>query len=94
MGTKEERVHREPGANYVNTCCKVVSIVSIDERGQMVLPKEIREKASIQSGDKLAIISWEKDGAICCISMVKLDEFNGMVKNLLSPMMQDITAIS
>ena len=39
-------------------CCKVESVVSIDERGQMVLPKEIREKANIHSGDKLALVSW------------------------------------
>ncbi|MHA1431222.1 MAG: HgcAB-associated protein HgcC, partial [Candidatus Freyarchaeota archaeon] len=26
-------------------CCKVEAIISIDERGQMVLPKEVRDKA-------------------------------------------------
>lgn len=35
------------------SCCKVESLISIDERGQMVLPKEIREKAGIVLG-----ISW------------------------------------
>ena len=25
------------------TCCKVEALVSIDDRGQMVLPKELRE---------------------------------------------------
>jgi antitoxin PrlF len=47
-------------------CCKVESVISIDERGQMVLPKEIREKAKIEAGDKLAVVSWEKDGKVCC----------------------------
>ncbi len=27
------------------SCCNVEAVVSVDERGQMVLPKEIREKA-------------------------------------------------
>lgn len=36
-------------------CCKVESVISIDERGQMVLPKETREKANIYAGDKLAL---------------------------------------
>ena len=41
------------------TCgCRVESIVSVDERGQMVLPKDAREKAGIHPGDKLAVISW------------------------------------
>jgi antitoxin PrlF len=49
-------------------CCRVESIVAIEERGHMVLPKEIRERAKIRSGDKLAVLSLEKDGKICCLS--------------------------
>ena len=39
-------------ASDMMSCCKVESIVSVDERGQMVLPKEIRERAKIGAGDK------------------------------------------
>lgn len=66
------------------------SVISVDERGQMVLPKEIREKADIHSGDKLAVISWEKDGAVCCISMIKVEKLAEMVKGMLGPVMKDI----
>jgi len=72
------------------SCCKVEALVSVDERGQMVLPKEIREKANISAGDKLAVTSWEKDGKVCCISLIKAEDFDGMVKGLLSPMMKEI----
>ncbi len=34
---------------------RVESLISIDDRGQTVLPKELREKANICQGDKLAI---------------------------------------
>jgi antitoxin PrlF len=37
----------------------VESIVAIDERGQMVIPKDIRERAKTRSGDKLAVLSLE-----------------------------------
>jgi len=67
-------------------CCKVESLVSVDERGQMVLPKEIRDRANIKPGDKLALISWEKDGKLCCLTLVKADDFAGMVKGMLGPM--------
>ena len=70
-------------------CCTVESVVSIDERGQMVLPKEIREKSKICPGDKLVVITIEKDGKFCCLSLIKTQDFEGMVKNLLSPMMTD-----
>ena len=71
---------------------KVESVVSIDDRGQMVLPKEIRDKAKIGAGDKLAVISWEKDGEVCCISLIKAEDFAEMVKGLLGPMMREIIA--
>jgi AbrB family looped-hinge helix DNA binding protein len=71
-------------------CCKVESVISVDDRGQTVLPKEIREKANIRAGDKLAAMSWEKDGKICCISLIKVEEFTEMVKDMLGPMMKEM----
>ena len=69
-------------------CCRIESIVSVDERGQMVLPKELREKAHIEAGDKFAVVAWERDGEICCFSLVKTDQLGGMVRNLLEPMVK------
>ena len=71
-------------------CCKVESLISVDERGQMVLPKETRDRANIRAGDKLALISWVKDEKICCLSLIKAEDFAGMVKGLLGPVMKDI----
>jgi AbrB family looped-hinge helix DNA binding protein len=70
--------------------CRVESIVTIDERGQMVLPKEIRERASIKPGDKLAVLSLEKDGKICCLSLIKVEELESMVKSRLGPVMNEV----
>ena len=74
----------------VESCCKVEAMVSIDERGQMVLPKELREKANIRPGDKLAITSWERDGKVCCISLTRAEELTDMVKAVLAPVMKEI----
>ena len=70
--------------------CKVESVISIDERGQMVLPKEIRDKAAIHAGDKLAVISWEKDGKVCCISLIKVEGLAVMVKDMLGPVIKEM----
>ncbi len=72
------------------SCCKVESVISVDDRGQMVLPKEIRDRAKIRAGDKLAVISWEKDGEVCCISLIRVEDFTEMVKGMLGPMMKEI----
>jgi antitoxin PrlF len=73
-----------PGAGF-----RVESVLSVDERGQMVLPKDIREKAGIKTGDKLALISWEKNGSICCLALMKVENLSGMVKEVLGPLMHD-----
>ena len=73
-----------------NTCCRVEALISVDERGQMVLPKELREKANIHAGDKLALTSWEKDGKVCCISLTKAEELTEMVRATLGSVMKDI----
>jgi antitoxin PrlF len=67
--------------------CKVESILTIDDRGQMVLPKDLRERADIRPGDKLALISWEKDGGICCFTLMKVEGLSGMINDVLSPLM-------
>ncbi len=79
-------------ADDETSCCKIEALVSVYDRGQMVLPKELREKANIRAGDKLAVISWEKNGEVCCISLVKAEDFTEMVKGLLGPMMNEIIA--
>ena len=71
-------------------CCKVESIVSVDERGQMVLPKEVRDAAGIRPGDKLAIVLWKKGEDVCCMSLIKADALTGMVKGMLGPLMKAI----
>ena len=75
-----------------SSCCHIEAVTSIDERGQMVIPKEIREKAGFQAGDKLAVVTWEKEGRVCCISLLKTDGFSAMVKEMLGPMVQDLAA--
>ena len=73
------------------SCCRIEAVVSVDERGQMVLPKEIRERAGIGPGDKLAVLSWEVGKKVCCISLLKTDEFTGLVHEILGPMMKEIS---
>lgn len=72
-------------------CCSIESLVPVDERGQMVLPKELRERAGIRAGDKLAIISCQKDGALCCLILVKADSLAERVKEFLEPVIQTMS---
>lgn len=71
-------------------CCKVNAIISIDAKGQIVLPKELREKANLKPNDKIAVIGCEKDNQVCCIIMMKAEALGETVKNTLGPVLKDI----
>ncbi len=90
MSRKDKNGYGCLSPDKVMGCCKVEAVVSIDERGQMVLPKEMREKANIHAGDKLAVTTWEKDGKVCCISLIKAEDLTSMVRSILGPVMKDL----
>ena len=79
-----------PNKKNGESCCRVESIASVDERGQMVLPKELRDKAKIKAGDKFTVMSWEKNGEVCCITLTKVEDLAEMVKGSLGPLMKEI----
>ncbi len=71
-------------------CCKINAIVTVDNKGQIVLPKDLREKANIKPNDKLAIINFQKDNEVCCIVMLKVDTLEDTVKTMLGPIFKNI----
>jgi antitoxin PrlF len=72
------------------TCCQVESIITVDERGQMVLPKETRAKAGIKPGDKLALVTLQSQGKSCCIMLMKTEELSAMAKNILGLLVKGV----
>lgn len=73
-----------------STCCKVEAIVSVDERGQMVLPKDVREKMNVKPGDKLSLVSLSCGGMVSCVALVKADELSKMAERFLGPVLKDL----
>jgi len=71
-------------------CCGVKAVIAVDERGQIVLPKEVRDEAGIKNGDKFAVITMKHGGKVCCISLMKVDELSNMVMVKLGPMLGKI----
>ncbi len=71
-------------------CCQVEAVVAVDARGQLVLPKEVRDKLGVKAGDRFVIISPGSEGKACCLFMVKAEEFSKMAKDMLGPMVKEI----
>jgi len=70
---------------------KVEAFVSVDERGQMVLPKEVRTKANINAGDKLALMSIGKGDKTVFLVLLKSELFEEHMKEVLGPVMKEIS---
>ncbi|RJP15292.1 MAG: AbrB/MazE/SpoVT family DNA-binding domain-containing protein [Candidatus Abyssobacteria bacterium SURF_5] len=68
-------------------CCRIEALVSLDARGQVLLPKEVREKAGLQTGDKLAVVLCEADDTVARITLIKAEAFAQTAREMLGPMM-------
>ena len=65
-------------------------MVTVDARGQIVLPKELRAQAGIGAGDKLAVVSMRSGGRVCCLSLMKVEELAGTVRQILGPVAREL----
>ncbi|MDH4123068.1 MAG: HgcAB-associated protein [Thermoplasmata archaeon] len=64
-------------------CYKIESIVKLDDKGQLLLPKDLREKAGIGAGEKLAVVCKEKEGKVCCLYLFKADELSDPLHKII-----------
>jgi AbrB family looped-hinge helix DNA binding protein len=74
-----------------DTCCKIDAVVTMDSKGQIVLPKDLREKVGLKPNDKLAVVAVEKDGKVCCLTLVKADFLVAAVSKALGPLLKAVT---
>lgn len=78
-------------AKKPNGAFNLEAIVSFDDRGQLVIPKDVRKKFKLSSGEKFALISCDDaKGKLCCFYMVKTDQLQGLLQNALAPVIKNI----
>ncbi len=70
---------------------RLETVVSVDNKGQILLPKDLRQKANIKTGDKLVTIAGcDENGEICCLILVKAEIFEKSVKETIGPMLREV----
>ncbi len=89
MGKGGDKVARKREVKSAG-CCSVEAVVTVDARGQIVLPKELRDQAGISAGDKLAVVSMMSGGRVCCLSLMKVQELAGTVREILGPVAREL----
>ena len=73
-----------------DSSCEIEAVVSFDERGQLVFPKDVRKKFNLKAGEKFLMISCTNEAGLCCFTMVKTNAVNKMVGNAINPMLKNI----
>lgn len=70
---------------------KIEAILTIDNKGQILLPKELREKAGLKPGDRLVTIAGcDENGKICCFILLKGEVVDKEIKSVISPMLKEV----
>jgi AbrB family looped-hinge helix DNA binding protein len=78
--------------NCESDTCRIDAVVTMDVKGQIVLPKDLREKADMRPNDKIAIIACERNGKVCCVMMVKAEKLTDAVTKTINPLIKGLTA--
>lgn len=63
----------------------IEAVVTVDARGQIVLPKEVRNSLGLEQGSKLAVVVMRRGGAPCCISLMPAASFEETARGLMNP---------
>jgi AbrB family looped-hinge helix DNA binding protein len=77
--------------NCDGDACRIDAVITMDIKGQIVLPKDLREKANFKPNDKIAVVACEKEGEVCCIMMIKAERLIGAVTKTLAPLLKGVT---
>jgi antitoxin PrlF len=64
--------------------CMIEALVTMDGRGQIVIPKKVRESTGIRGGEKLVVCTNRKEGRECYIFLVKTGNFPGIAGSFVN----------
>lgn len=67
-------------------CCRIEALISMDARGQILLPKDVRKKVGWKPGIKLAVITYESGEGFSRITLAEAEEFMETARQMLGPM--------
>ncbi len=77
----------------MKTCkaTRIEAVLSVDSKGQILLPKELREKTGLKPGDRLvAITGCDENGDVCCLILVRGEIVDHGLRELVAPMLKGI----
>lgn len=68
----------------------IEAILSCDDRGSLVLPKEVRKKLKIKAGEKMALLNVMSNDEEFFLTLIKANALEDLVKSFMAPVMKDL----
>ena len=65
---------------------KIDAVVTMDAKGQIVLPKDLRERFGLQPYQKIALVTFGEKQNLCCVLLIKTEKLEEAVTKTLSAM--------
>nr|MDO8109282.1 HgcAB-associated protein [Candidatus Sigynarchaeota archaeon] len=65
-----------------SACC-IEHVTTMDERGQVVIPKEVRNALGWKGGEKIAIITRTSNNKPCCVMLVNVGSLSTQIKGFI-----------
>lgn len=72
------------------SCCNLEAILTVDSKGVIVLPKDVRDKLEISPGEKLALIVLSDNVKPCCLTLMKASWLSEKASDFLGPLLKNI----
>ncbi len=62
---------------------EIEAIATVDSRGQIVLPKSVREAFGMEAGTRLAVVVKRQGSSPCCITLMPASVLEGRVREVV-----------
>jgi bifunctional DNA-binding transcriptional regulator/antitoxin component of YhaV-PrlF toxin-antitoxin module len=69
---------------------RVEAVVSVDGRGQLVLPASLRAGMGLRGGEKFAVVTHPMENGAACILLLKVEDLTTALKEHLGPMFEHL----
>lgn len=70
--------------NSAARCLRLEAVATIDRKGQVVIPKHLRDESRIKPRDKLIIMVYESKEGVCCIVLLKAEELAEIATRMIT----------
>lgn len=68
----------------------LAAVVTVDARGQLVLPADVRKKLGLKGGEKFALVPCSSTTCPSAMTLIRVEELGSALEGLLGPLLRGL----